>query len=50
MIRRLLIIGEAARRVSEETRRQMPDLPWSGMIAMRNLLIHEYDDVDVAVV
>ena len=48
VIRRLLIIGEAARRVSEETRMRTPELPWSNMIAMRNLLIHEYDDVDVA--
>lgn len=50
VIRRLLIVGEAARRVSEETRRQLPDLPWSGMIAMRNFMIHEYDDVDLKVV
>ena len=50
VIRRLLILGEAARRVSEETRIQSPDLPWNSMIAMRNLLIHEYDDVDVAIV
>ena len=50
VIRRLLIVGEAARRVSEETRIRTSELPWSSMIAMRNLLIHEYDDVDMAVV
>ena len=50
VIRRLLIVGEAARRVSEETRRQLPDLPWTAMVAMRNFIIHEYDAVDLRVV
>ena len=50
IIRRLLVIGEAARRVSERTRREMPELPWTKMIAMRNLLVHEYDDVDIGIV
>ncbi len=50
VIRRLEIIGEAARRISNETRACLPDLPWSAMIKMRNLMIHEYDFVDLAVV
>jgi len=50
VIRRLLVIGEAARRVSENARENMPELPWSKMIGMRNLLVHEYDDVDLAIV
>ena len=50
VIRRFEIIGEAAKRVSEPTRADYPDLPWSEMIGMRNLLIHEYDDVDMAIV
>jgi len=50
VIRRLEIIGEAARRVSEETRTAHPDVPWNDMIGMRNFLIHEYDDVDLYVV
>ena len=50
VIRRLEIIGEAARRVSEETRNAYPDLPWKEMIGMRNFLIHDYDDVDIQVV
>jgi uncharacterized protein with HEPN domain len=50
VIRRLEIIGEAARRISEETRARLPHLPWSAMINMRNLMIHEYDHVDLAVV
>lgn len=50
VIRRLEIIGEAARRISEETRRAYPELPWSDMIGMRNILIHEYGDVDMLIV
>lgn len=50
VIRRCEIIGEAARRVSEATRKEYPELPWSQMIGMRNVLIHEYDDVDLAIV
>jgi len=49
VIRRIMIIGEAARRVSDETRGEL-SLPWSEMTAMRNLLIHEYDDVDMKIV
>jgi uncharacterized protein with HEPN domain len=50
VIRRLEIIGEASRRISEETKAAFPDLPWSGMINMRNVMIHEYDDVDLVIV
>ncbi len=42
VIRRLEIIGEAARRISEETQAAHPDLPWSDMVGMRNIMIHEY--------
>jgi uncharacterized protein with HEPN domain len=48
--RRLEIIGEAARRISEETQAAHPDLPWSDMVGMRNIMIHEYDDVDLVIV
>ena len=41
------IIGEAARRVSQETRDKHPQIPWREMTSMRNLVIHEYDVVDI---
>jgi uncharacterized protein with HEPN domain len=47
VIRRLEIIGEAAGRVSAETQDKFPDIPWRDMKDMRNLLIHEYSDVDI---
>ena len=50
VIRRLEIIGEAARRISGQTRSALPHLPWNAMIGMRSVMIHEYDDVDLSVV
>jgi uncharacterized protein with HEPN domain len=50
VIRRIEIIGEAARRVSEETRKVFSDIPWTEMTGMRNLMIHDYNDVDLEVV
>lgn len=50
VIRRLEIIGEAARRLSDEKRAALPELAWEAMVSMRNILIHEYDDVDMKIV
>ena len=47
VIRRVEIIGEAARRVSSATRERLPGIPWTEMVGMRNLMIHDYDDVDL---
>jgi uncharacterized protein with HEPN domain len=44
--RNLGIIGEAARRISEEVKQEHPEIPWRKIIAQRNVLIHEYDDID----
>ena len=50
VVRRLEVIGEAARRVSTAGRAALPGLPWRQMVGLRNRMIHEYDRVDVAVV
>jgi len=39
------IIGEAARRVSMEFREAHPEIPWRRIIAQRNVMAHEYDDI-----
>ncbi|MBK8984749.1 MAG: DUF86 domain-containing protein [Chloroflexi bacterium] len=44
------VIGEAARNVPAEIRAMYPQLPWSEMIGMRNVLIHDYVGVDEAVI
>ena len=50
VMRPLEIIGEAARRVSQDTRDAYPDIPWDQMVGMRNRLIHEYFRVNLATV
>jgi uncharacterized protein with HEPN domain len=50
VIRRLEIVGEAARRLSDSTRSARPDLPWRKMIGMRSIMIHGHDAVDLSVV
>jgi uncharacterized protein with HEPN domain len=40
------IIGEAARRVSTTTRQSQADIPWSDVIGQRNILAHEYGQID----
>lgn len=43
----LLILGEAAQRISEPYRAQYPGIPWSPMARMRDKLIHAYDLVNL---
>ncbi|MBL8220360.1 MAG: DUF86 domain-containing protein [Bryobacterales bacterium] len=40
------IIGEAASRVSSETRAIAPGIPWTEVVGMRNRLIHGYSQVN----
>jgi uncharacterized protein with HEPN domain len=41
------VVGEAAARISEQTRTRYPSIPWSQIISMRNRLIHGYDVIDL---
>jgi len=50
LVRLLEIIGEAARGVSEECRRDHPHIAWKSMGGMRNRLIHGYFDVNLEIV
>jgi len=46
LVRAVEILGEAAARVSSETRSGTPTVPWSDAVRMRNRLVHVYFDVD----
>jgi uncharacterized protein with HEPN domain len=48
--RKFEIMGEAARHLSPEARNLFPEIPWRLVSAMRNLLIHDYADVDLEIV
>jgi len=50
LVKELEIIGEAANKVSAETRSQSNAIPWQDISGMRNRLIHAYFDVDLDVV
>ena len=47
VIRCVEVIGEAARQVSEETRGRAPEIPWTLIVGMRNILVHNYGAVDL---
>ena len=47
LVRAIEIIGEAASRVTESTRNEFPDLPWSAIVSMRHRLVHAYFDTDL---
>ena len=47
VLRRIEIIGEAARHISPHARRKYPQIPWREMTTLRNLVIHKYDAVDI---
>jgi len=43
--RKLEVIGEAARGVSEQFQQEHPEVPWRGIVAQRHFLAHEYGEV-----
>ena len=45
-IRRIEIIGEAANKISPDFKSKHKNIPWRDIIGMRNVLIHEYFDID----
>ncbi len=47
IIHHIQIIGEATRRLSEQIRSSYPDIPWSAIIGMRHILVHDYFGVDL---
>lgn len=46
----LQIVGEAARALAPETRTQAPDVPWTKIIGMRNIVVHQYFGIDTETV
>lgn len=50
IIKEIEIIGEAASKISEETRSKYKNLPWMDIVGMRNRLIHGYFDIDMKMV
>jgi uncharacterized protein with HEPN domain len=47
ILHQLMVLGEACKRLSQETRALAPQVPWRLIAGMRDNLIHGYDDVDL---
>ncbi len=47
MVHHLKRVGEAAARLGRGFQEAHPQVPWREMVAMRNLLVHEYFSVDL---
>jgi uncharacterized protein with HEPN domain len=50
VIRNIEIIGEIAKRVSQDFKTRNYDVPWKKMAGIRDVLIHDYDSIDLDIV
>jgi uncharacterized protein with HEPN domain len=42
----IVVMGEAARRLSQEVRAVHPEVPWRDIIGMRSVVTHGCDQID----
>lgn len=49
-MRNLEIVGEATKNLSDDLRSSSPEVPWTRMAGMRDVLIHNYVGVDLEIV
>jgi uncharacterized protein with HEPN domain len=47
VIRQLMVLGEAANRVSRAMQAQSADVPWRDIIALRNVIVHQYEKINL---
>ena len=45
VIRNLQVLGESARRLSEDTKARRLEVEWRGIIGFRNVMVHDYLDI-----
>ena len=50
LLMNILLVGEAANRLSDECREAMSDIPWREIIGTRNIIVHGYVQIDDAVI
>ena len=46
VVRRLEILGEAAKRIPDHFRQKHPEIPWKSIAGMRDMLIHRYHSLN----
>ena len=47
VVHHIQIIGEASRAISADFRAQHPEVPWTEIVGMRNILVHHYFGIDL---
>jgi uncharacterized protein with HEPN domain len=50
VLQKLIVIGEAAARLSDEFTAQHADIDWPDIVAFRNILVHAYFSVQLEIV
>lgn len=50
IIRQLAVIGEAVKKLPTSTTRQYSHIPWKNIAGMRDVLVHDYADIDTDMV
>ena len=50
IVRKLEVIGEAVKNLSEKAKQERPDIPWRQIAGMRDRLTRDYFGVDLALV
>ena len=50
VLQKFIVIGEAASRISQNTRDRSVDIPWSDIVGFRNIAVHAYFSVDWGIV
>ncbi|MFN8458647.1 MAG: DUF86 domain-containing protein [Anaerolineae bacterium] len=50
VLQKLIVIGEAAARLSPEFRARYPQIEWQDIIAFRNILVHAYFSIKLDIV
>jgi uncharacterized protein with HEPN domain len=42
VLQKLIVIGEAASRLTNDFRKRHPDIEWEDIVGFRNIAVHEY--------
>ena len=50
IVHHLQLIGEAVRHLPTSLKERHPEIPWSRIIGMRNILVHDYFAIDLEAV
>ena len=46
----LTVLGEAVKRLSHDFRQAYPNIDWRKIAGLRDVIVHEYDDIDLELI